>query len=136
MLSDFELRQLRDVLCPHDQARLDNAIVASREENALREMRDMRAIIESVAHIYRVTVKEILSKDRREHIVSARQLVAYVMRELGDGFSYPEIGRFLHRDHSTVIHACNRVAMRVASEPGFAARVGNLMRDLSAKEAA
>jgi chromosomal replication initiation ATPase DnaA len=80
MLSDFELRRLRMTLCPHDQARLDNAIADSREEKSLRDLHDMRAIIELVAHIYHVTVKDILSKNRREHIVAARQVAAYVMR--------------------------------------------------------
>ncbi len=34
--------------------------------------------------------------------------------------SYPEIGFVFDRDHSTVIHACEKVGRKVAKEPAFA----------------
>ena len=138
MLSDFELRILRASLCPHDQARLDAAIVASHEARALRGMHNMRAVVELVAHQYHVTVKDILSRTRREHVVAARQLVAYVIRVRSGKppISFPEIGLFLNRDHSTVIHAYTAITKRVAAEPGFAIQVNNLLRDLCAEEVA
>jgi len=138
MLSDFELRMLRRSLCVHDQLRLDAAIVASCEDRSLRDMRDMRKTLELVAHIYHVTVKDILSKSRREHLVAARQLAAYAIRELSGEppISFPEIGRFINREHSTVMHAHKLISIRVASEPIFAREVGNLLRDLRGQEAA
>lgn len=51
-----------------------------------------------------VSVYAILSPDRRRNVVLARN---EVMRRLRwqDGFSTSQIGRWMGRDHSTVIHA-------------------------------
>lgn len=45
---------------------------------------------------------EIKSRIRTKHMVRARAIYAYLMRL--HGFSYPEIGVFLHRDHTTIIN--------------------------------
>lgn len=61
-----------------------------------------RPILARVANEAGFTVAELL-KGRRQDAVDAR-LEAYIaLREAG--YSYPEIGRFVGRDHSTVMHA-------------------------------
>jgi chromosomal replication initiator protein len=52
---------------------------------------------------------EIRGKSRRRPLVTARQIGMYVMRELTD-LSYPAIAReFGGRDHTTVIHAVEKI---------------------------
>ena len=55
------------------------------------------------------TVEEIKGKSRRRPLVTARQVAMYVFRELTD-LSYPAIAReFGGRDHTTVIHAVEKI---------------------------
>ena len=42
----------------------------------------------------------------------------YLCRKLTDS-SFPTIGESFGRDHSTVIHACNLIARRVANDSAF-----------------
>ena len=55
----------------------------------------------------KVVGTDILVKSRDRILVYARYMVAYHLREYG--FSYHEIGSFLHMDHSTVIHGIKMV---------------------------
>ena len=55
------------------------------------------------------TVEEIQGKSRQRPLVTARQIGMYVFRELTD-LSYPAIAReFGGRDHTTVIHAVEKI---------------------------
>ena len=59
----------------------------------------------------------MLSRSRAERIVWPRQAAMYLTKELTE-YSLPVIGRaFGGRDHTTVLHACRRVAVHIASSP-------------------
>lgn len=76
-------------------------------------------IIQSVARHYGLKQKDILSKSRKQHLVQARQLAMYLVHKY-TGISYVQIGRrFGGRDHSTVLHACNQVSLRISMEKDF-----------------
>jgi chromosomal replication initiator protein len=54
-------------------------------------------------------VEELQGKSRRRPLVTARQIGMYVCRQMTD-LSYPAIAReFGGRDHTTVIHAVEKV---------------------------
>jgi len=66
-------------------------------------------ILEETAELFGFTIEEIISKHRQRPLVTARQIAMYVMRELTD-LSYPNIARvFGGRDHTTVIHAVEKI---------------------------
>ncbi|HLI53069.1 MAG TPA: chromosomal replication initiator protein DnaA, partial [Acidimicrobiales bacterium] len=68
-----------------------------------------RAILEATAATFGFTVEELCSPNRRRPLVQARQISMYVFRDLTD-FSYPAIAReFGGRDHTTVMHAVEKV---------------------------
>lgn len=68
-----------------------------------------KLIIESVAKFYDVEIVDLLGKSRKKELVVPRQIAMYLMRE-EIGTSYPTIGHeFGGRDHTTAIHACNKV---------------------------
>ena len=63
-----------------------------------------------VAEYYNIRVSDLHSKKRSRSITRPRQLAMAVTKELTT-FSLPEIGdSFGGRDHSTVIHACKKIA--------------------------
>ena len=67
-------------------------------------------IIEISARHFGFSVEELIGPSRRRPLVIARQIAMYLFRELTD-FSYPAIGReFGDRDHTTVIHAVEKIS--------------------------
>lgn len=67
-------------------------------------------IIEISARHFGFSVEELIGPSRRRPLVIARQIAMYLFRELTD-FSYPAIGReFSDRDHTTVIHAVEKIS--------------------------
>lgn len=68
-----------------------------------------QVILEATAEMFDFTVEEIKGKSRRRPLVTARQVAMYVFREVTD-LSYPAIAReFGGRDHTTVIHAVEKI---------------------------
>jgi chromosomal replication initiator protein len=69
-----------------------------------------RVILEATASTFGFTIDELCGTSRRRPLVNARQISMYVFRELTD-FSYPAIAReFGGRDHTTVIHAVEKIS--------------------------
>ena len=67
-------------------------------------------ILESTASAFGFSVDELCGTSRRRPLVNARQVGMYLFRELTE-YSYPAIAReFGGRDHTTVIHAVEKVA--------------------------
>ena len=69
-----------------------------------------KVILDATAETFGFSVEDLCGTSRRRPLVQARQIGMYVFRELTD-FSYPAIAReFGGRDHTTVIHAVEKVA--------------------------
>jgi chromosomal replication initiator protein len=69
-----------------------------------------KVILEATAATFGFTVEDLCGTNRRRPLVNARQIGMYVFRDLTD-FSYPAIAReFGGRDHTTVIHAVEKVS--------------------------
>lgn len=67
-------------------------------------------IANAVAKYYGINVNELSGKKRTQAIANSRQIAMYLCRELAD-FTYPKIGAFFGgRDHTTVIHAFEKIS--------------------------
>ena len=67
-------------------------------------------ILEKTSEMFDFTLEEIRGQSRRRPLVTARPIGMYVMREMTD-LSYPAIARdFGGRDHTTVIHAVEKIS--------------------------
>lgn len=68
------------------------------------------SITQAVAEHYHIKVDELFNKKRTQNIAYPRQIAMYLCRELAD-MSYPRIGElFGGRDHTTVIHAYEKIS--------------------------
>jgi chromosomal replication initiator protein len=66
-------------------------------------------IMSETATYFQLTLDDLCSTSRTRHLVNARQIAMYLTRELTD-LSLPKIGQaFGGRDHTTVIHATNKI---------------------------
>ncbi len=71
-------------------------------------------ILEETSDMFGFSVEDIIGASRRRPLVTARQVAMYVFREATD-LSYPAIAReFGGRDHTTVIHAVDKISKLMA----------------------
>ena len=71
-------------------------------------------ILDETAKMFGWTVDDLCGRSRRRPLVTARQIGMYVFRELTD-YSYPKIAEeFGGRDHTTVMHACDKIRTQMA----------------------
>ncbi len=67
-------------------------------------------ILDATASTFGFTIDDLCGPSRRRPLVIARQIGMYVFREMTD-FSYPAIAReFGGRDHTTVMHAVDKIS--------------------------
>ncbi len=88
-------------------------------------------ISQTVTSHYNTTKENMLSKSRRAEIVKVRQVCMYLMRELTT-HSFPEIGQFFSgRDHTTVMHAVQKIEKQIHSDNEIAEEVRSLKSRLA-----
>ena len=100
----------------------------------LLKAQDRRVTIEEiqkrVAEHYHLRLSEMSSARRARNVARPRQVAMYLAKQLTSR-SLPEIGRkFGNRDHTTVMHACTRVAEIMGVDAAFAEDVELLRRML------
>lgn len=68
-----------------------------------------QTILKHVAEFYNISLGDLVKRSRKKEVVKPRQIAMYLLRE-ETKLSFPEIGQKLGgRDHSTVIHACEKI---------------------------
>lgn len=91
----------------------------------------LESIQKTVAEYFKIRVSDLLSKKRTRSIARPRQLAMALAKELTN-HSLPEIGEaFGGRDHTTVLHACRKVAELLEIDSRIAEDHRNLLRTLS-----
>ena len=89
-----------------------------------------QVILDATAERFGFSVEEIQSKSRRRPLVTARQVAMYVMRELTD-LSFPAIAReFGGRDHTTVMHAVEKIGALMQERKQIFQQVQALIQDI------
>jgi chromosomal replication initiator protein len=83
------------------------------------------------AEFYKLDLRDLHSKERSRRVARPRQVAMYLSRELTMR-SLPEIGRrFGDRDHTTVLHACRRIAELCSTDAALKQEVEFLKQVLS-----
>lgn len=83
-------------------------------------------IQEVVGNYFKLKVEDFSAKKRTRNVSFPRQIAMYLSRELTDS-SLPKIGEeFGGRDHTTVIHAYDKIATEIQSDP----RLSNILKEL------
>jgi chromosomal replication initiator protein len=73
-------------------------------------------ILSETASYFGVGVDDLRSQNRSRPIVQARQIAMYLVRDLTD-LSLPKVGElFGGRDHTTVLHACQKVVRQLSEK--------------------
>ena len=101
------------------------------QRNVTGRKTSIEDIQKKTAEFYKLDMRDFHSPQRSRRVARPRQVAMYLARELTMR-SLPEIGkRFGGRDHTTVLHACRRVAALCAEDPLFKQEVDFLKQVLS-----
>lgn len=88
-------------------------------------------IQKTVAEYFKIRVSDLISSKRTRSVTRPRQIAMSLAKELTN-HSLPEIGEwFGGRDHTTVLHACRKIAELKESDSKIAEDFSNLLRTLS-----
>ena len=92
-------------------------------------------ILEATAASYGFSVEALCGPSRTRPLVTARQVAMYLTRDLTD-YSYPAIGRvFGKRDHTTVIHAVDKITGQMQERRQIYEQVTELIQKIRAGSA-
>jgi chromosomal replication initiator protein len=90
----------------------------------------MDVIQRTVADYFNLSSQELKGKKRTKVIAFPRQLAMYIAREITE-YSTTEVGlEFGGRDHTTVMHACQRIEHRMRTDPTVEPTVQFLVRQI------
>ncbi|MCR4939042.1 MAG: chromosomal replication initiator protein DnaA [Treponemataceae bacterium] len=84
-------------------------------------------IIKVIAEEYGISSSDIKGKKRTKNIIMPRQIAMYIAREITE-FSTTEIGAEFGRDHTTVVHSCQKIEEAIKEDSKFDSKIQLLIR--------
>ncbi|MEZ6141892.1 MAG: helix-turn-helix domain-containing protein [Zavarzinella sp.] len=134
MISD--IRQLEPLAKSHS-APLTLAVVQGHLNQMgvpdLEQKPRLPQVLKLTSHKFGVTLKDLQGPRRLKNIVWARQIAMYLARQVGCTFM--EIGHGLGgRDHTTIMHGCDKIAEKILIDRQFALEIRNLLAQLPGKQ--
>jgi chromosomal replication initiator protein len=83
-----------------------------------------------VANSFNISYQDMKSKKRTRAIALPRQIAMYIAREITE-YSTTELGmEFGGRDHTTVMHACQKIDEKLRSDPTLEPRIVTLIQEI------
>lgn len=83
-------------------------------------------IITAISSYYNISHEELCGKSRKKEIVRPRQVAMYLLRK-ESSMSFPSIGEhFSGRDHTTAMHACEKIEKLIEQDEELSQEVGFL----------
>jgi len=87
-------------------------------------------IIRTVSEAYKVGANDLKGKKRTRSIVVPRQIAMYIAREITE-YSTTELGlEFGGRDHTTVMHSCQKIDEQLKLDPSLDSKIQKLIQSI------
>jgi chromosomal replication initiator protein DnaA len=85
-------------------------------------------ILRVIADDYKLSYNDLKGKKRTKNIVFPRQIAMYIARDITE-YSTTELGfEFGGRDHTTVMHACQKIEEQLKLDPNLESKIQALIR--------
>ncbi len=86
----------------------------------------IKDVVKIVSEFYNISEAAIYEKTRKKEVVKPRQVIMYILRE-DLNISYPSIGEKMGgRDHTTVIHSCEKIKEDIKSDQTLIQEVNHI----------
>ena len=86
----------------------------------------VKDVVKVVSDFYNIKEESIYEKTRHKEVIKPRQIIMYLLRE-DFNISYPSIGQKLGgRDHTTVIHSCEKIKNNIKENQGLLEEIGQI----------
>ena len=111
---------------------LDLAIEALKDyiNAGISDNTDVGKIQKMVSDYFKISIEDLKSKKRNADIAFPRQIAMYLCRKHTDE-SFPKIGmEFGGKDHSTVMHSCEKIEQEIKNNKRLAEEIDKLEKDL------
>jgi len=89
-------------------------------------------ILNEVAAFYSMSPDKIKGNTKTKDIVLPRQVAIFLIRDI-TGMSFPDIGKFIGRDHTTAIYAINKLTERMKSDLSLQNAISDLRQNITSK---
>jgi chromosomal replication initiator protein len=91
----------------------------------------VKDVVRIISDFYNIKEDSIYEKTRHKEVIRPRQIIMYILRE-DFNISYPSIGQKLGgRDHTTVIHSCEKIKNDIKEDQSLIDEVGQIRSLLS-----
>ena len=91
-------------------------------------------VLEAVASSFQLTLSDLKSRKRDRETALARQVAMYLLKQ-ATNCSLAQIGLELgNRDHSTVVHACQKITGAIDNNPYLKRKVSEIQQGISLKQ--
>ena len=91
---------------------------------------DIKKLIGVVCGYFKISEADFLSSSRKKELVYARQLTWYIMKN-NLNLTYQRIGSiFGGKDHSTIMHAYDKIAENIKLDPNLESKINILIREI------
>lgn len=90
----------------------------------------IESIQNEVCNYYDIKLLDMMSNKRSREIVLPRQIAMYLARHFTDA-SFPLLGDQFRRDHTTVIHACEKIEKKLLKDVKLKEHIEELMEKIS-----
>ena len=111
---------------------LNLAIEALKDyiNKGVSEKNNVNKIQKVVAEYFQISVEDLKSKKRNSNISFPRQIAMFLCRKFTDE-SFPKIGiEFGAKDHSTVMHSCEKIEREIKTNKDLADTIDKLEKDI------
>lgn len=86
-------------------------------------------IIKAVANHYNLSFADVKGKKRTKNIMMPRQIAMYIAREMTE-YSTTELGAEFNKDHTTVMHACQKIEEAIKNDSQLESNIELIIRNL------
>ncbi|HGJ66686.1 TPA: chromosomal replication initiator protein DnaA [bacterium] len=130
LIRSLALADLDDVPLSIDIVREALKDIMPKESEEYKELITSDSIKKVVSKHFNVRISDLKSDKRTKHLTLPRHIAMYLCRRL-TGLSLIDIGRdFGKKDHTTVMHACDKIQEAIQTDPSFEGIVNQLIKEI------
>lgn len=108
-------------------------VLKELSNNITNEPLSLNTIIELTSTYFNISLDDIHSNSRSKHICYPRQIAMYLSRMFTE-YSLPKIGEAFKKDHTTVMHSCEKIEKSLKTDPETYKHINDLSNEINKRK--